>query len=76
MVKQPLTRRQRDVLLAIVDLTEEHGYPPTVREIGKAVGLCSTSTVWHHIETLRRLGYVTGFGNSPRTLRVVDGPNP
>ena len=46
----------------------DHGYPPTVREIGEAVGLASPATVQWHLNTLRHMGQIEGEG---RTLRLV-----
>ncbi len=59
------------VLRAVAALTAQRGYPPTVREIGDAVGLTSTSTVHGHLRRLRRLGRLTMEPDSPRTIRVV-----
>jgi repressor LexA len=49
-----LSRRQQHILAAIRDWVERHGYPPTVREIGAAVGLGSPSSVAHHLKALER----------------------
>jgi repressor LexA len=65
-----LTDRQ----LAILNVIEEHmntrGYPPSVREIGQAVGLTSTSTVHAHLGTLQRLGYLRRDPTKPRAIEV------
>ncbi|MBV8980125.1 MAG: transcriptional repressor LexA [Acidimicrobiia bacterium] len=65
-----LTDRQ----LAILKVIEEHmrarGYPPSVREIGEAVGLTSTSTVHAHLGTLQRLGYLRRDPTKPRAIEV------
>ena len=51
-----LTPRQRAVLEAVRDLTADQGYPPSLREIGEAVGLSSTSSVTHQVNPLQRAG--------------------
>ena len=52
MAKQPLTDRRQAILDFIVRHSEQHGYPPTVREIGKEVGLTSSSSVHFHLRAL------------------------
>lgn len=69
--QQALTPRTRQVLAAIDALTRQLGYSPTVREIGNAVGLASTSTVHGHIDRLQRLGLIAHEG-LPRTLRLTE----
>jgi len=69
-----ITERQRDVLMAIGRLTLERGFPPTVREVGSALGRSSPSTVQSHIDALIRRGYLASVPGSPRTLRVVRAP--
>jgi repressor LexA len=59
------------VLAAIVALTQDKGYPPTVREIGTAVGASSTSTVHSHLKTLLRQGRIRHDPSKPRTITVV-----
>jgi repressor LexA len=65
-----LTERQRGILDCIVSHTRDHGYPPSVREIGEAVGLTSTSTVHAHLATLQRLGYLRRDPTKPRAIEV------
>jgi repressor LexA len=65
-----LTPRQRKVLEVIRDHVERHGYPPSVREIGDAVGLTSTSSVAHQMRTLEKKGYLRRDPNRPRALDV------
>jgi repressor LexA len=65
-----LTERQRGILDCIVSHTREHGYPPSVREIGEVVGLNSTSTVHAHLATLQRLGYLRRDPTKPRAIEV------
>ena len=64
-----LTPRQRKVLEVIRDWVERFGYPPSVREIGDAVGLNSTSSVHHQLRTLERKGYLR---RDPNRTRAVD----
>jgi repressor LexA len=70
----PLTPRQREVLDFIGLTVNERGYPPSVREIGTAVGLNSPSTVHSHIETLQRLGYLRKDPTKPRAIEVRYDP--
>jgi repressor LexA len=68
-----LTPRQRRVLEVIRDWVERFGYPPSVREIGDAVGLTSTSSVHHQLRTLERKGYLR---RDPNRTRAVDVRGP
>lgn len=55
----------------IVSYMQEHGYSPTVREIGDGVGLKSTNTVWHHLRIMFALGIIaTDAECAPRAIRV------
>ncbi|MGH3871030.1 MAG: transcriptional repressor LexA [Pseudonocardiaceae bacterium] len=65
-----LTPRQRRVLEVIRDWVQRFGYPPSVREIGEAVGLTSTSSVAHQLRTLERKGYLRRDPNRPRAVGV------
>lgn len=65
-----LTQRQRDILACIERHMTERGYPPSVREIGQAVGLTSPSTVHSHLATLQRLGYLRRDPTKPRAIEV------
>ena len=65
-----LTARQRGILDFIEIQMRERGYPPSVREIGEAVGLTSTSTVHAHLSTLQRLGYLRRDPTKPRAIEV------
>ncbi|WP_407318233.1 transcriptional repressor LexA [Isoptericola halotolerans] len=67
-----LTARQRRVLDTIRDSVETRGYPPTMREIGEAVGLASPSSVKHQLTTLERKGYLRRDPNRPRAMEVVE----
>ncbi|MGH3852005.1 MAG: transcriptional repressor LexA [Pseudonocardiaceae bacterium] len=65
-----LTPRQRRVLEVIREWVERLGYPPSVREIGEAVGLTSTSSVAHQLRTLERKGYLRRDPNRPRAVGI------
>ncbi|MBV8364353.1 MAG: transcriptional repressor LexA [Candidatus Eremiobacteraeota bacterium] len=69
-VNQP-TERQRRILEVISEFAAEHGYPPSVREIGERVGLSSSSTVQSHLKTLERRGLISRDPTKPRALRSV-----
>ncbi|PRW65035.1 transcriptional repressor LexA [Actinopolyspora mortivallis] len=66
-----LTSRQRRVLDTVRDWMHEHGYPPSVREIGEAVGLTSTSSVAYQLRALERRGYLRRDPHRPRTVGVL-----
>lgn len=66
----PLTSRQRTILDVIRASVNERGYPPSIREIGDAVGLTSTSSVAHQLRTLERKGYLRRDPNRPRAVDV------
>ncbi len=65
-----LTPRQRRVLEVIRDHVERRGYPPSMREIGDAVGLTSTSSVSHQLSSLERKGFLRRDPNRPRAVEV------
>ncbi len=65
-----LTPRQRKVLEVIRDAVERRGYPPSMREIGEAVGLTSPSSVAHQLATLERKGFIRRDPNRPRAIEV------
>ena len=65
-----LTQRQRRILEVIREAVNRQGYPPSVREIGQAVGLTSTSSVAHQLTTLERKGYIRRDPNRPRAVDV------
>jgi repressor LexA len=70
-----LTHRQREILDVIDRAMRERGYPPSVREIGEAVGLTSPSTVHTHLATLQRLGFLRRDPTKPRAIEVRFDPN-
>jgi repressor LexA len=65
-----LTWRQRRVLQVIRDSVQRRGFPPSMREIGEAVGLTSTSSVSYQLSTLQRKGYLRRYPGRPRTVEV------
>ena len=65
-----LTDRQRGILDFIEKNMRERGYPPSVREIGEAVGLSSSATVHNHLGTLQKLGYLHRDPTKPRAIEV------
>jgi repressor LexA len=67
-----LTDRQQQVLDFIKSETRRHGYPPTVRDIGSAVGLSSSSTVHAHLSALEAKGLIRRDPSKPRALEVLD----
>ena len=66
-----LTGRQREIWSFLVDYVDRHGYPPTVREIGGAVGLASPSTVHAHLANLERAGLLRRDPTKPRAFELV-----
>jgi repressor LexA len=70
-----LTQRQHDILDFIESQMRARGYPPSVREIGEAVGLTSPSTVHSHLATLQRLGFLKRDPTKPRAIEVRYDPN-
>jgi len=70
MTDSTLTDRQQAILNVIDEHMRARGYPPSVREIGEAVGLTSTSTVHAHLSTLQRLGYLRRDPTKPRAIEV------
>jgi repressor LexA len=66
-----LTGRQQEIWDFLVDYVDGHGYPPTVREIGEAVGLASPSTVHAHLANLERAGLLRRDPTKPRALELV-----
>lgn len=66
-----LSKRQREIFDFISRYLSRHGYPPTVREIGKAVGLHSSSTVHAHLSKLEKLGVLKRDPTKPRAIEVM-----
>jgi repressor LexA len=66
-----LTRRQRKILEVIKAAVESRGYPPSIREMGEAVGLASSSSVAHQLRALEQKGFLRRDPNRPRALEVL-----
>ena len=66
-----LTERQQEIWQFLVEYVDGHGYPPTVREIGDAVGLASPSTVHAHLANLERAGLLRRDPTKPRALELI-----
>lgn len=75
MADEVLTDRQREILEFIVTQQRERGYPPSVREIGEAVGLTSPSTVHTHLSTLQKRGLLRRDPTKPRAIEVHYDPS-
>jgi repressor LexA len=71
-----LTQRQRTILTCIREAVERRGYPPSMREIGQAVGLTSPSSVAHQLSALERKGFLRRDPNRPRAIEVVSPETP
>ncbi len=69
MPSDNLSQRRQQILDCIITATRDHGYPPTVREIGQAVGLTSSSSVHFHLRALEQAGYLERDGSLTRALR-------
>ena len=70
MIDNELTGKRREILDFIAAQLRDRGYPPSVREIGDAVGLTSSSTVHTHLTTLQRQGYLRRDPTKPRAIEV------
>ena len=71
MVEMNLTKRQQEIFDYVRKYVGEHGYPPTVRDIGKAIGLASSSTVHAHLANLEKLGVQRRDPTKPRAIEVL-----
>jgi repressor LexA len=67
-----LTKRQQEIFDFIKRYSAKYGYPPTVRDIGKAVGLASSSTVHAHLANLERIGMLRRDPTKPRAIELLD----
>src|SRR4051794_1141174 len=73
MVELNLTKRQQEIFDFIKRYSAKHGYPPTVRDIGKAIGLSSSSTVHAHLANLEKIGLLRRDPTKPRAIEVLVG---
>jgi repressor LexA len=71
-IGKDLTKRQQEIFDFIKKYSAKYGYPPTVRDIGKAVGLASSSTVHAHLSNLEKLGLVRRDPSKPRAIELLD----
>ena len=71
-IGKDLTKRQQEIFEFIKKYSARHGYPPTVRDIGKAVGLASSSTVHAHLANLEKVGVLRRDPSKPRALELLD----
>ena len=71
MVQLQLTKRQQDIVDFIKRYSSIHGYPPTVRDIGKAIGLTSPSTVHAHLANLEKIGLLRRDPSKPRAIELL-----
>ncbi len=69
-----LTRRQRQILDYVIEYTRRRGYPPSVRDIGNALHLTSSSTVHSHLSALEKKGYLRRDPSKPRAIEVLKDP--
>jgi repressor LexA len=73
-VPEPLSGKRKEILGFIAEYAQQHGYPPSVREIRDAVGLASPSTVHAHLRVLEREGYLDRFPTRPRAIAMRFDP--
>jgi repressor LexA len=71
-IPKDLTKRQQEIFDFIKRYSASHGYPPTVRDIGKAVGLASSSTVHAHLANLEKVGLLRRDPSKPRAIELLD----
>jgi repressor LexA len=71
-IGKDLTKRQQEIFEFIKRYSAQYGYPPTVRDIGKAVGLASSSTVHAHLANLEKLGMLRRDPSKPRAIELLD----
>jgi len=73
MADLDLTKRQQEIFDFIKKHSANHGYPPTVRDIGKAIGLTSSSTVHAHLSNLEKIGLLRRDPSKPRAIELLAG---
>ncbi|MBA2517683.1 MAG: transcriptional repressor LexA [Solirubrobacterales bacterium] len=71
-ISKDLTKRQQEIFDFIKKYSARYGYPPTVRDIGKAVGLASSSTVHAHLANLEKVGLLRRDPSKPRAIEMLD----
>jgi len=70
-VGKGLTKRQREILNYVLNNMQQRGYPPSVREIGAALGLTSSSTVHSHLTALEKKGFIHRDPSKPRAIEIL-----
>ena len=75
MNTRPLTEQQQTVLTFIGRFVQEHGFPPTLREIGDAIGLVNVTAVRGHLAALEKKGYITKAPDKARSIQLVRPPS-
>src|SRR5919202_602681 len=73
MAELDLTKRQQEIFDFIKRYSGKYGYPPTVRDIGKAIGLTSSSTVHAHLANLEKIGLLRRDPSKPRAIALLVG---
>ena len=71
---KPLTERQTEVLQAICEYDDNHGRPPTLKEIGRLIDVSSTGTVRDHLTAIERKGWITRESGTSRGTRILQRP--
>src|SRR3954451_17011581 len=71
-IGKDLTKRQQEIFDFIKKYSAKYGYPPTVRDIGKAVGLASSSTVHAHLSNLEKVGLLRRDPSKPRAIELLE----
>ena len=74
-IMRPTTERQQAILDFVRQYLAEHGFPPTLREIGEALGLANVSAVRGHLAALEKKGYIVKNPDKARSIRLVDVPS-
>ncbi len=72
---RPITARQQAILEFVGGYLREQGFPPTFREIGRALGLANVGAVRGHLAALEKKGYITKAPDKARSIRIVQGPS-
>jgi repressor LexA len=72
---QPLTKRQREILNYLQEFIQQHGYAPSLEEIGRRFGLSSLATVHKHLTNLQDKGFIRRSWNRSRSVELVSAPN-
>jgi len=73
-MQEPLTKKQQLVYDYLLSESKKRGYPPSIKEIGDALGLKSTATVHNHLETLEKKGYIRKYPTKNRTFEIICVP--